>query len=142
MQFVCDAASRCVASRSTCLPIPPIGPRAARCSSRWTNFVRGDIHRLRAPRNARGHEQQGGRYAVILQADDLLLSTVLVAPTSRSAAPRIFRPTISIGSEHAQVLVEQAAAVDPERLGQLVGHITRDEVEAINASLRLAFELD
>ena len=104
--------------------------------------MRGDIHRLRAPRNARGPEQQGSRYAVILQSDDLLLSTVLVAPTSRSAAPRIFRPTISIGSEHAQVLVEQAAAVDPERLGQLVGHITRDELEAINASLRLAFELD
>ena len=104
--------------------------------------MRGDIHRLRAPRNARGHEQQGSRYAVILQSDDLLLSTVLVAPTSRSAAPRIFRPTISIGPEHTQVLVEHAAAVDAERLGPLVGHITRDELEAIDASLRLVLELD
>ena len=104
--------------------------------------MRGDVHRLRAPRNPRGHEQGGARYAVILQSDDLLLSTVLVAPTSRSAAPRIFRPTISIGQEQTQVLVEQAAAVDRERLGLLVGHLTRDELEAINASLRLVLELD
>ena len=104
--------------------------------------MRGDVHRLRAARNVRGHEQHGSRYAVILQSDDLLLSTVLVAPTSRSAAPRIFRPTISIGPKQTQVLVEQAAAVDPERLGPLVGHVTRGELEAINASLRLVLELD
>ena len=43
-----------------------------------------------APRGARGSEQQGSRYAVIVQSDDLMLSTVLVAPTSRSAPPRSF----------------------------------------------------
>jgi mRNA interferase MazF len=77
-----------------------------------------------------------------LQSDDLLLSTVLVAPTSRSSPPRIFRPTISIGAEQTQVLVEQTAAVDPGRLGALVGHTTREELEAINTALRLVLELD
>lgn len=104
--------------------------------------MRGDIHRLRAPRTARGHEEQGGRFAVVVQSDDLMLSTVLVVPTSRSAAPRIFRPTITIAGEPTQVLIEQTSAVAPERLGAVVGHVSRPELEEIDAALRLALELD
>lgn len=104
--------------------------------------MRGDVHQLRAPRGARGSEQRGARYAVIVQADDLLLSTVLVAPTSRSAAPRIFRPTISVADGPTQVLTEQTAAVAPTRLGDLVGHVSLDEMRHIDAALRLAFALD
>lgn len=78
----------------------------------------------------------------MLQSDDLLLSTTLVAPTSPSAVPRSFRPTVTIGSEPTQVLVEQTAAVDPSRLGELVGHVSRQELEAINTALRLVLELD
>ena len=106
------------------------------------SFVRGDIHRLRAPRDARGREQQGARFAVIVQSDDLMLSTVLVAPTSRSALPRIFRPTIVINNDQTQVLVEQTAAVAPERLGEFVGRASHEELTAINHALRLALELD
>jgi mRNA interferase MazF len=104
--------------------------------------VRGDIHHLRAPRGARGNEQRGSRYAVVVQSDDLLLSTVLVAPTSHSAQPRIFRPTIVIGDEQTQVLTEQTAAVAPERLGELVGHVSGSELQDVDASLRLALGLD
>ena len=104
--------------------------------------MRGDVHRLRAPRAARGSEQRGARYAVIVQSDDLLLSTTLVAPTSRSAAPRTFRPTIMVGEDETQVLVEQTAAVDHERLGPLVAHVSRAEMNAIDAALRLAMQLD
>jgi mRNA interferase MazF len=104
--------------------------------------VRGDIHRLKSPRNARGNEQRGERYAVILQSDDLLLSTVLVAPTSRSSSSRIFRPTIEIGGEPTQVLVEQTTAVSLERLGALVGRVSRAELDRIGDAVRLAFELD
>lgn len=77
-----------------------------------------------------------------MQSDDLLLSTLLVAPTSRSAQPRIFRPSILVSGEQTQVTTEQCIAVDPERLGALVGHVTRHELESINAALRLVFELD
>jgi mRNA interferase MazF len=71
-----------------------------------------------------------------------LLSTVLVVPTSRSAPPRIFRPTITIGEERTQVLTEQTAAVAPERLGDFVGHVSLDEMEQIDTALRLALALD
>lgn len=104
--------------------------------------MRGDVHRLRAARGARGSEQRGARYAVVVQADDLLLSTLLVAPTSRSARPRMFRPTIGVGGEQTHVLIEQTTAVSPERLGDLVGRVSRSELEAINDALRLALELD
>ena len=104
--------------------------------------MRGDIHRLRAPRDARGREQRGARFAVILQSDDLMLSTLLVAPTSRSAVPRSFRPTITIADESTQVLVEQTSAVAPERLGEFVGRVSHDELVAIDEALRLALQLD
>jgi mRNA interferase MazF len=77
-----------------------------------------------------------------VQADDLLLSTVLVAPTSRSALPRLFRPTITVGEEETRVLVEQTTAVAPERLGERVGHVSSAELQLINDALRLALELD
>jgi len=77
-----------------------------------------------------------------VQSDDLLLSTVLAAPTSRSARARVFRPAIMEGDEPTQVLIEQTTAVAPERLGELVGHVTRGELDAINYALRLALELD
>ena len=104
--------------------------------------MRGDIHRLRAPRNARGSEQQGIRYGVVLQSDDLLLSTLLIAPTSTSAPSRIFRPTIIIGQEETHVLIEQTTAVARERLGELVGHVSRQEFDEINIALRLVLQLD
>ena len=51
-------------------------------------MVRGEVFRLPAPRGARGHEQRGARFAVVVQADEFLdLSTVLVSPTSASAQP-------------------------------------------------------
>ena len=56
-------------------------------------MVRGEVFRLPGSRAARGDEQRGARYAVVVQADEFLgLSTVLVAPTSASAAPTSFRP--------------------------------------------------
>ena len=78
----------------------------------------------------------------MVQSDDLLLSTVLVAPTSRSALPRLFRPTITINNERTQVLIEQTTAVAPERLGALAGHVSQDELDQISEALRLAFALD
>ena len=78
---------------------------------------------------------------MILQSDDLILSTVLVAPTSRSARSRSFRPTVTIGAERTQVLIEQTAAVAPERVGELVGHVSRQELDDIDEALRLVFEL-
>jgi mRNA interferase MazF len=79
---------------------------------------------------------------VIVQSDDLMLSTLLVAPTSRSASPRSFRPTILINDQETQVLVEQTSAVAPERLGDFVGRVSHNELAEINDALRRTLELD
>lgn len=71
-----------------------------------------------------------------------MLSTVLVAPTSRSAPPRIFRPTVTIDNEKTQVLIEQTSTVAHERLGEFVGRVTYGELVALNDALRLVLELD
>jgi len=100
------------------------------------------VFRLPAPNRARGHEQQGARYAVIVQADDLLnLSTVLIAPTSTSARPATFRPTIELRGRKTRVLVEQASVVDPERLGTAAGRLDAQEMRALDDALRLVLGL-
>jgi mRNA interferase MazF len=103
--------------------------------------VRGDVYRLKAPREVRGHEQRGNRYAVVVQSDLLPLSTWLVAPTSTSARPTSFRPEIEIQGKTTYVLVEQTSAVDPGRLGELVGHLTRPELAAVDDALRTLLRL-
>jgi mRNA interferase MazF len=104
--------------------------------------VRGDVYRLRAPRSTRGHEQQGRRYAVIVQSDDFeALSTWLVAPTSTSARPATFRPAVEVNGDETLVLAEQTSAVDPSRLGERVGHLSFEELRAVDAALRLVLSL-
>ena len=102
----------------------------------WRQFVRGDVHRLRSDRQAKGREQRGVRLAVVLQSEQLPLSTVVVAPTSTSARPADFRPEIVVGGQPTRVLVEQLAAVDLSRLGEPVGRISAEEQLAIDDALR------
>ncbi len=98
--------------------------------------MRGDIYRLRAPRDARGREQQGPRYAVVVQSDHLPLSTWLVAPTSTGRRAASFRPEITIDGEPSRVLVEQTSAVDPEtRLGEFAGRLTAAELRSVDHAL-------
>lgn len=104
-------------------------------------MTRGDVYRVRLP-TGRGHEQHGPRYAVIVQADALLgLSTAIVAPTSRSAAPATFRPDIEIAGHATRVLVEQLRAVDVTRLDRHAGRLTSDEQQAVDDALELVLGL-
>ncbi len=103
-------------------------------------MLRGDCYRFPSPRHDRGHEQTGARLAVIVQSDEWQqLSTVLVAPTSRATLPRPFRPEV-VGMS-TRVMVEQARATDPTRLGELVDHLSCDEMSAVDDALRTILDL-
>lgn len=105
-------------------------------------MVRGELFRLRGPRGPRRSEQRGSRYAVVVQADELLaLSTVIVSPTSASALPRSFRPTIEIDGAPTRVLVEQTTAVSQDRLGESAGRLSAAELRELDAALALVFGL-
>ncbi|MGH9076400.1 MAG: type II toxin-antitoxin system PemK/MazF family toxin [Acidimicrobiales bacterium] len=103
--------------------------------------MRGEVFGLRAPRDVHGHEQQGSRYAVVVQSDHVPLSTWLVAPTSTAARPASFRPEVGIRGRTTRVLAEQTAAVDPARLGASLGNLTFEELRQLDAALRLVLDL-
>lgn len=69
------------------------------------------------------------------------LSTTLVAPTSTSARPASFRPTISLDDTGTRVLVEHTTVVDPERLGKSAGRLEADELQAVDEALALVLGL-
>ena len=105
-------------------------------------MVRGEVFRFRSPRARRGSERRGSRFAVVVQADELLaLSTVLVSPTSGSAPARSFRPTIEVEGARTRVLVEQTLAVTHDRLGASVGRLGAAELRALDAALAVVFGL-
>lgn len=105
-------------------------------------MVRGEIFRLPAPRNVRGYEQRGSRYAVVVQADEFLgLSTVLVAPTSISTRAASFRPVIELDGNKTHVLVEQTTVVDPARLGRSAGRLDAAELRTVDDALGLVLGL-
>jgi mRNA interferase MazF len=104
-------------------------------------MTRGEIYDVKLPAG-RGHQQHGRRYGVIIQAEALLgLSTVLIAPTSRSAAAATFRPEVTLDGQITRVLIEQLRAVDLDRLGELAGRLSASEQRAVDDTLELVLGL-
>ncbi len=96
---------------------------------------RGDVLRFKVPKGV-GHEQFGVRFGVVVQADEFLpRSVVLVAPTSRSARPATFRPTVLVQGDMTRVLAEQLGAVGVERLGKLAGRLSAEEMWSVDEAL-------
>lgn len=105
-------------------------------------MVRGEVVRVTAPRRARGHEQQGSRPAVVVQSDDLMaLSTVVVAPTSRSAAPATFRPVIDVAGTPTRVLTDQMRAIDAQAITASLGRLSSDELLLLDEALAVVLGL-
>ena len=99
--------------------------------------MRGDLFWLRPGRDSAGHEQRGPRYAVAIQSDGILLSTLIVAPTSTSAQAAIFRPEIKMDGTRTRVLVDQMRAVDASRLGEFAGRLGATETGEVDRAVRL-----
>ncbi len=104
-------------------------------------MVRGDVHEIKLPRG-RGRVQHGRRFAVVVQADDLLaLSTIVVCPTSTSTPAASFHPEVTIAEEQTRIMCEMVGAVDARALGGLIGHLTFDELRGVDDALELVLDL-
>ena len=104
-------------------------------------MLRGDVYRFKLPSGV-GHEQHGVRFGVVVQAEEFLpRSVVIVAPTSRSARAASFRPEIDVNGQTTRVLVEQVGAVDAQRLGDLAGHLSPEELWGVDDALMTALGL-
>jgi len=103
--------------------------------------VRGDAYAITMPAK-RGRVQRGARYAVVVQADDLLgLSTLVICPTSQSTPPASFHPDVTIGEAPTRVMCEMVGAVDARMLGEKAGHLTRIELRAVEDAVALVLDL-
>lgn len=105
--------------------------------------MRGHVYRYRPGRDTRGHEQRGPRYAIVVQATDLHLSTVVIVPTSTACDSASFRPEVSINGNATRAMCEQVRAVDPQtRFTEYAGHLTHAEMQSIDTALRAVLTLD
>ena len=50
-------------------------------------------------------------------------------------------PEVEVGGKTTYVLVEQTAAVQPERLGRIVGHLSHQEMSMVDRALRVVLDL-
>jgi mRNA interferase MazF len=105
--------------------------------------VRGAVYRLRHSRDARGHEQAGDRYGVVVLASRFShLSRWLVIPTSTRARPAVYRPSIEVAGQSTFALCDALNAVDPEhRLNAQVDYLSDSAMREIDWSLALLLDL-
>lgn len=54
----------------------------------------------------------------------------------------MIHPTIGFLGQQARVLVEQTTAVDPQRLGEFAGRLSRGELLEVNVALRAILDLE
>ncbi|GAA2636909.1 type II toxin-antitoxin system PemK/MazF family toxin [Streptomyces vastus] len=104
-------------------------------------IFRGAIYEIKAAPDARGHEQQGRRCAVVIQSDRFSTSTVTVALTSASAGPAVYRPEIELDGKSTRILTDQIHSVTPERLGHFKGSLDADELVDVDRALMLKLGL-
>ncbi len=94
-----------------------------------------------------GHEQQGQRPAIVVQADLYCrLSTLWIIPTSTQARPDIdFHVPVTIRGRRIYALIEQLTTVDKARRikpKHYMGHLSADEMEEIDEMMRIFGGLD
>jgi mRNA interferase MazF len=79
---------------------------------------------------------------VVVQNDGLLaMSTIAICPTSQSVRPASYRPEIELKGDRTHVLCEMVGHVDARRLGDRVGHLSLDEIDAVDDALKLILSL-
>lgn len=104
-------------------------------------IFRGAIYEIKALAGARGNEQHGRRYAVIIQSDRFATSTITVALTSTSAGPAIYRPEIELNSRKTRILTDQIYSVAASRLGEFHGSLDGPDLTELDRALLLKLGL-
>ena len=80
---------------------------------------------------------------MVVQSDDLPLSTWLVAPTATGRREASFHPAVTIDGVATRVMVEQLTVIDPQvRLGDFAGRLSTREMHDVDAALRAVLALD
>lgn len=66
----------------------------------------------------------------------------MVAPTSTTAHPYVFRPAITVRGEPTRLMLDQLRAVDVEKaIGDRIGRLSTAELVEVNRLLRAVLDI-
>ena len=82
-------------------------------------MIRGVVYQIDLC-DARGHEQRGHRYGLVVSPSDMPWTVATVVPTSTSAQPAVFRPEIEVAGLPTRLLVDQIRSIDTAFIGDPV----------------------
>lgn len=106
-----------------------------------TQMVRGDIFYIQKTASVCGSEQIAGRPGIIVSNDigNKTSETIeVVYLTTRHKAALPTHVAISSSARESTALCEQITTVSVERVGDYCGHITDEEMEAIDEALMIS----
>jgi mRNA interferase MazF len=94
--------------------------------------IRGAVYQVDLGGAKRGHELRGKRLGLVLSPTSMPWSVVAIVPTSTSAQPAVFRPSLEINGQVTRFLVDQIQTIDMRYVhGDPVYYLDRDEIAEI-----------
>jgi mRNA interferase MazF len=98
--------------------------------------IRGAVYRVDLGAAKRGHEQRGRRLGLVMSPSSMPWSVVTIIPSSTTAQPAVFRPSLEINGQQTRFLVDQIRSIDTDYLiGDPVHYLERDELAEIEHAL-------
>ena len=95
-------------------------------------MIRGAVYRVDLGDATRGHEQRGKRLGLVLSPSSMPWSVATIVPTSTTAQPAVFRPSLEIDGQLTRFLVDQIRSIDVSHIhGDPVHYLDRDELAEV-----------
>lgn len=94
--------------------------------------IRCAIYRVDLGEAKRGHEQRGRRLGLVLSPTSMPWSVATIIPTSTTAQPAVFRPSLEIHGQETRFLVDQIRSIGTDYIiGDPVHYLERDELTEV-----------
>ncbi len=94
--------------------------------------IRGAVYRVDLGDAKRGHEQRGRRLGLVLSPSSMPWNVITIVPTSTTAQPAVFRPSMEITGQQTRFLVDQIRSIDTDYIiGDPVHYLERDELAEV-----------
>ena len=98
-------------------------------------MIRGAVYRVDLGDAKRGHEQRGRRLGLVLSPSSMPWTVATIVPTSTTAQPAVFRPSLEIDGQLTRFLVDQIRSIDVSYIhGDPVHYLERDELAEVPGS--------
>ncbi len=93
-----------------------------------------------------GHEQWAGRPAVIISNDRYIPKSSLVCIVYLTTSSKLrvghLTPSVHSSGKMAHAVCNQVTTIDKSRIGGLMGHVTDDEMRAIERGVKRVLQMD